>query len=369
MRIGYDAKRLFHNSSGLGNYSRDLVRILATQLPKSIFFLYNPKNIRINRWKPLTNTVEKQPTGFWRKLHFIWRQGPIVRQLTKDGIDLYHGLSGELPIGLKIPSVVTIHDLIFYRYPELYNPIDVFIHKRKVRHAVRAATKIVAISQQTKSDIIKFTGISEAKIEVIYQGCHPIFKKIFTENEKESIRKKYHLPKKFVLSVGTLEARKNALSIAKELKETSHSIVFVGKEKAYGKKLKTFVEENKMLKRVVFINNISIEDLAGIYQTATVFCYPSLFEGFGIPIIEALYSGVPVITTQGGCFSEAGGPYSIYIDLAEEGALRNAVEKLYAETKNKRKIRVNRGFQHIKQFNDEVLAMQWDVLYKNILSK
>lgn len=366
MRIGYDAKRLFHNASGLGNYSRDLVRIIATSFSKNDYLLYNPKKATLNRWKPLANTFEKQPKGIWRSIHALWRQGPIVRQLKKDNIDLYHGLSGELPKGLKTPSVVTVHDLIFYRYPKLYNPIDVYIHKRKVNHAVRTATKVVAISEQTKADLIQFTGIAESKIEVIYQGCHSIFKTVLSEDDKDDIRKKYQLPNKYVLFVGTLEDRKNALSIAKALKNTTQHMVFVGKVKAHGEKLKTFVRENKMQDRVVFIENVSIEDLAGVYQCATVFCYPSFFEGFGIPIIEALYSGVPVITTKGGCFSEAGGPSSIYIDPTDQKSIQDAVEVLCSETDDVRANRILKGRTYVQKFNDEVLAAQWDALYKSI---
>ncbi|MGB0186856.1 MAG: glycosyltransferase family 4 protein [Flavobacteriaceae bacterium] len=369
MQIGYDAKRVFHNASGLGNYSRDLVRILATYYPKNNYHLYNPKKGKLDRWKTLPNTTEHQPRGIWQWLHALWRQGPIVRQLKKDKIDLYHGLSGELPKGIDIPSVVSVHDLIFYRYPKLYKSVEVAIHKQKVNHAVKTASKVVAISQQTKADLIKFTGLPESKIEVIYQGCHPVFKTTLSKKDLTAIAEKYQLPEKFVLFVGTLEARKNALSIAKALKETRCHMVFVGKVKAYGEKLKAYVKDNNIEERVVFINHISIEDLAGIYQCATVFCYPSFFEGFGIPIIEALYSGVPVITTKGGCFSEAGGESSIYIDPTDENALCNAVKALYTESESARKNRIQKGFEYAKQFNDEILAAKWNALYKNILKE
>ena len=368
MRIGYDAKRIFHNASGLGNYSRDLVRILATYYPKNNYHLYNPKKQKLNRWKAQPNTIEHQPKGIWRCLHSLWRQGPIVRQLKKDSIDVFHGLSGELPKGLDIPSVVTVHDLIFYRYPELYKSIDVEIHKRKVNHAVKTASKIVAISEQTKADLVEFTATPAENIDVIYQGCHPIFKTTFTEKTLNAVAKKYQLPKKFVLCVGTLEARKNALSIAKALKDTSHHMVFVGKVKAHGEKLKTYVKENNMQDRVLFIHHVAIEDLAGIYQNATVFCYPSFFEGFGIPIIEALYSGVPVITTKGGCFSEAGGSSSIYIDPHSETELQTAVKSLYAESHKSRKKRVEEGLNYVQKFNDDALAKQWNALYKSLLT-
>ena len=367
MRIGYDAKRIFHNASGLGNYSRDLVRILASRYLEDSFHIYNPKNAKQNLWKALPNTTTHKPKGIWKWLHSIWRQGPISRQLKKDKIDVYHGLSGELPNGLNIPSVVTVHDLIFYRYPELYNPIDVFIHKRKIRYAAHKATQVVAISEQTKADLVEYTGIAASKIKVIYQGCHPIFKTTFTKKVLKSIAEKYNLPKKYILFVGTLEDRKNALFIAEALEKTSHNLVFVGKIKSHGEKLKSFVKSKGIEHRVLFIQNISIEELAAVYQNATVFCYPSFFEGFGIPIIEALYSGIPVVTTQGGCFSEAGGPSSIYINPKDKQALQNAIELLFSESKEERKLRIEKGFAYVQRFNDNVIAENWNSCYKSLL--
>jgi len=249
----------------------------------------------------------------------------------------------------------------------LYKPIDVYIHKRKVNHAVRTATKVVAISEQTKADLIKFTGVSASKIEVIYQGCHPIFKTVLSKKEKEAIKAKYLLPDEYVLFVGTLEDRKNALSIAKALKDTAHHMVFVGKIKAHGERLKAFVNENKMQNRAVFIENATLEDLVGIYQAAAVFCYPSFFEGFGIPIIEALYSGVPVITTKGGCFAEAGGPTSLYIDPTDQKALKNAIEELLSESSEVRAERIQQGLSYAQRFDDKPIADQWEKLYKSVL--
>ena len=369
MRVGYDAKRIFHNTSGLGNYSRDLVRILASRYLEHSFHLYNPKNSKHNLWKALPNTTTHSPKGIWKWLYSIWRQGPISSQLKKDKIDLYHGLSGELPKELNIPSIVTVHDLIFYRYPELYNNIDVFIHKRKIRHAVKKATQVVAISEQTKSDLIDYTGIPASKIKVIYQGCHPIFKTKLTKNELKKITEKYSLSEKYVLFVGTLEERKNALFIAEALEKTSHNLVFVGKMKSYGEKLKSFVKSKGIEHRVLFIQSISIEDLAAVYQNATVFCYPSFFEGFGIPIIEALCSGIPVITTKGGCFAEAGGPSSIYVNPKDKLALQNAVQILFSESKHEREIRIEQGYSYVQQFNDEVIAEKWSSCYKSVLQK
>jgi glycosyltransferase involved in cell wall biosynthesis len=172
-RLGYDAKRLFNNFTGLGNYSRTLLRDLAAFYPDNAYFLYSPRLVKNQETQffinsPLFN-VETPPPG--RRL--LWRTTGIRRELNRHRVQLYHGLSHEIPIGLnarKTPSVVTIHDLIFYHYPHQYRWADRQLYDFKFRYACQHATRIVAISEATKQDIIRFYGIPEEKISVIYQS-------------------------------------------------------------------------------------------------------------------------------------------------------------------------------------------------------
>ena len=138
MKIGYEAKRIFHNKTGLGNYSRDVIRVLSTYYSDNSYFLYNPKKSDQFLFESNNSTVfQKLPrTEFTKKFRNYWRQKGIVNDLKKDNITLFHGLSGELPIGLKannIKSIVTIHDLIFMRYPKLYSYFDRKIHFLKFK--------------------------------------------------------------------------------------------------------------------------------------------------------------------------------------------------------------------------------------------
>ena len=157
MNIGYEAKRIFHNKTGLGNYSRDLVRVLALYYPENSYFLYNPKKNKEALFK--TNSlgiIEKLPsTSFYKKFYNLWRQKGIINDLKIDGIEIFHGLSGEIPLGLRkknIKSVVTIHDLIFLRYPKLYSFFDRKIHYYKFKKSAQNANLVIAISKQTKDD-------------------------------------------------------------------------------------------------------------------------------------------------------------------------------------------------------------------------
>ena len=202
MNIGYEAKRIFHNKTGLGNYSRDLVRILATYYPENNYLLYNPKKNKEVLFTPNSSVIfEKLPaTSFYKKYYNLWRQKGIVNDLEADYVAIFHGLSGEIPSGLKnknIKSVVTIHDLIFMRYPHLYSFFDRKIHFFKFKKSAKNADLVIAISEQTKADIMTYLKIPATKIKVIYQGCQDVFKQNYSEEEKNEVALKYNLPFRF----------------------------------------------------------------------------------------------------------------------------------------------------------------------------
>ncbi len=370
MNIGYEAKRIFHNKTGLGNYSRDLVRILATYFPENNYFLYNPKKNNETLFSPNSSVlIEKLPsTSFYKKFYNLWRQKGILSDLKSDNIDVFHGLSGEIPTGLKnnnIKSVVTIHDLIFMRYPNLYSFFDRKIHYYKFKKSAQNANLVIAISEQTKLDIITYLKIPSEKIKVVYQGCQDVFKQNYTEIEKQKVALKYHLPEEFILNVGTIEERKNAFNIVKAIKNINTKLVLVGKETEYSNKIKTYIKENNLTEKVIFLKGLSSQELAITYQLASVFVYPSIFEGFGIPIIEALFSKTPVITTNSGVFPEAGGPNSIYVDPNNIEELTIEIEKLLNDKTLRTEIS-NKGFEFVQKFNDNVIASQIMECYKSL---
>ncbi|MGS0524637.1 glycosyltransferase family 4 protein [Zobellia nedashkovskayae] len=179
-------------------------------------------------------------------------------------------------------------------------------------------------------------------------------------------KKKYGLPKQYILNVGTLQERKNALLIVKAIKGTDYNLVLVGGEKKYAQKIHSYIKENNLNNQVSFLKNVSANELAVVYQMATIFCYPSLCEGFGIPIIEALFSKTPVITSQGNCFPEAGGPNSIYIDPTSEESLREAFKSLYYNESERKRI-ADLGYIFVQRFSDEEVAKNLFQVYKSML--
>jgi glycosyltransferase involved in cell wall biosynthesis len=370
MNIGYEAKRIFHNTTGLGNYSRDLITILSNFHPENKYFLYNPRPTEKQLYQPKNPVEEKLPVSpIDRFFNNLWRRKNVIKDLKKDHLDIFHGLSGEIPLGLdktNIKSVVTIHDLIFLRYPEFYSFLDKIIYKQKFQHAVSTADAIIAVSEQTKEDIIKFLKVDASKISVIYQGCQKEYKTTCTPDVLKNLTQKYKLPKNYLLNVGTVESRKNIFSVVKAIKNIDTHLVIVGSLTSYAEEIKTYIDKEGLQNKVTFLHGLTTSELAALYQGAEIFIYPSIFEGFGIPIIEALYSKTPVITTNYGCFPEAGGPDSAYIDPQNISEISTSISRLLADPEKRRDM-AEKSFIYAQKFSDENIASNVISLYKKLL--
>lgn len=372
MNIGYDAKRVFYNRSGLGNYGRNIINALSTTYYDLGLILYAPikKNPIITYDAQQIKTIYPN-SAFHKKFGSLWRTFYLGRQIKKDNLDLFHGLSNELPHNIQkreIKTIVTIHDLIFLRYPQLYKAIDRYIYNKKFKYACHAANKIIAISKQTKDDIVEFYKIERDKIEVVYQGCNPIFYNKITKEQIVEIRKIYQLPSEFMLTVGTIEKRKNLLTIVKAIREGNIDIplVVVGKPTKYLDKVKEYIAQYN-INKVHILNYINLEDLPGLYQLATLFIYPSVFEGFGIPVLEALNSGVPVISTNYGCFIEAGGKAAQYVNPEDSEEMADKIKEILTDS-NLQKRMVEAGYEHAKKFREEIIAKDLLNVYKKVVN-
>ena len=373
MRIGFDAKRAFLNNTGLGNYSRDTIRVLSHFHYNNRYFLYTPRkneNPRLSFIKDNKNTFIRTPESLFNKtLKSYWRSKNIVKDLFNNKIDIYHGLSNEIPLGIEktsIKTVVTIHDLIFIRYPHLFRKIDRKIYYTKFKSSCERADKIIAVSKQTKKDIIEFLNIPEKKITVIYQGCNDAFKSIVANNIKNITLAKYKIANQYLLYVGSIEERKNLLTILKTLKELpKQMLVVIGNGKSYKLKCLNFIKENDLHDRVIFLSGLSLEEMSAIYQSAQLMIYPSIFEGFGIPILESLFSKTPVITSEGGCFSEAGGLNSKYINPLSVKEMKMAILEIQNSPELQNTMR-EKGFDYAQEFNDEKIATNLMTVYNTL---
>jgi glycosyltransferase involved in cell wall biosynthesis len=371
MKIGFDAKRAFFNVSGLGNYSRNLLRALRSYYPENEYILYTPSKSGHLFSDAAGKFIIKEPEGFInRSFKSYWRSFSLARVLKRDKPDIFHGLSHELPCNIHksgIKTVVTIHDLIFLRYPHLYKAADRIIYRRKFRYACQVADLVIAVSRQTANDIRQFFGTEESRIKVIYQSCNPVFRKELNKGEREETRKKYGFPESYILYVGTIEERKNLLTLLKamDVGKIKLPLVAIGSKTSYYRTVKKYIDQNEK-REIYFLESIANEDLPAIYQGAQVFVYPSIFEGFGIPVIEALYSKTPVITSGHGCFPEAGGPSSLYVDSLDAGQLADAISRVVEDRELREKM-IGDGFDYVQRFNDNSLAAGIINAYKNLV--
>ncbi len=370
MKIGFDAKRAFLNATGLGNYSRSLIRGLYTSFPEHDYYLYSPALPENERTATFFQTPIHLRKAPWYMPGSLWRSRLVLPRLVKDGLSIYHGLSHELPFGLSgkgIKQLVTIHDLIFLRYPGLYPAADRRIYAAKLAYACRHADKIIAISEQTKEDIVHFLGVPPRKISVIYQSCSEAFKTVATPEQKSGLRQKYTLPETYLLQVGTIETRKNLLLTVQALRllPPDISLVVVGKPTAYVEEVKAYLRQHAMVHRVLFLEGVLAQDLPILYQCAKIFVYPSRFEGFGLPILEALQSGVPVIAAQGSCLEEAGGPDSLYISPDEPEQLAAAVRQVLQADELRAEM-IRKGKVYALQFESPVVAQQLMKVYQSL---
>ena len=374
LTIGYDAKRAVSNGTGLGNYCRTLLNDLGTIDTTDSFRLYVPDlgrdDLRSQLDMPRNMSFVTPANKLVKPLRSLWRIKGIVNDLKRDGVDIYHGLTGELPLGLSeagIKSVVTIHDLIFMRCPEYYNPVDVAIYKWKFRNTCKQADRIIAISECTRRDIMELGEIDDSRIHVVYQSCDTRFRQQVSPEQKQDVRARYSLPKRYVLFVGTIEERKNALLAAQALPYLSDDIhlVLVGRQTAYAKTIFSFARQNGLANRIHMLSGVPTSDLYAIYQQAECFVYPSRYEGFGIPVIEAIQSRLPVIACTGSCLEEAGGPDNVYVDPDEPQEMAMAIKSITDNPDAARQI-VTRSLDYIRRFENGNVAQEMLNVYRSL---
>lgn len=374
MRIGFDAKRAAQNATGLGNYSRFVIGSLLDLAPGNDYLLYVPspsKNRFIGALPPAARMVS--PRGVWRACPSLWRVMGMSADLRRDGIDLFHGLSNELPSGITgvrgMRSIVTIHDLIFLRYPSYYKAIDRRIYDRKFRRACIDSDRIIAVSECTKRDIMSYYGIDGAKIDVVYQGCDPAFALDVPADVKAAVARRYGLPQQYILYVGSIEERKNLMLLveAAAMARTRCPVVAVGRRTPYADQVVSWAERHGMAGRLMMLHGVPSPDLPAIYRMASLFVYPSRFEGFGIPLLEALNAGVPVIGATGSCLEEAGGESSLYVSPDDPAALAEAIDRVLGD-EALRGMMIARGHDHAARFTRERLLGDLLKTYEKVLN-
>lgn len=354
MRIGFDAKRYFHNKTGLGNFSRELIHALARTYPSDEFVLFDSNPFDLKTEFP--NLEVYKP-----KRKFLYRRFGIASDVKAAGIDVFHGLSNELPFGLsgkELLKVVTIHDVIFRRYPNHYPWVDRKIYHLKTAHALRSANTVVATSEATKSDLEKYYSGTQTEIKVIYQPVNPdYYTKSLTDKAGSS---------PYFLYVSTFSDRKNhgALiqAFAKISKQTEWDLVLIGTRGNTLDKMKRFVIQEKLDHRIQIYSDLKHDELVGWMKRASAFVYPSLFEGFGIPLAEAAVCGLPMAVSNIPVFKELAENAAIYFHPNKTDEIAEAMLRLTRREETMRMTEYRKVL--VDKINPDRIASHYMEVYK-----
>lgn len=366
VRIGFDAKRIYNNFTGLGNYGRTVVENLRKCYPDIEIHLYTPKITEHPRTEIfLTGDYITHEGG-----GAAWRTWTIYRDINAHNIDVFHGLSHEIPFSSKrteAKMVVTMHDLIFKTRSSDYAAVDRLIYERKCRYACAHADLIIAISENTKKDVMKYYKVPADRIRVIYQSCAPQFSAPVTEEAMACARNECNLPEAYFLYVGSIIRRKNLGLIVDAMHQLDEDdrlpLVVLGSGKSYLNKVHKKIEEYELTDMIHFFEDAPFELFPAIYKQSKALIYPSLYEGFGIPVIEALSTGTPVITSKKSSLPEAGGEAAIYINPKSVDELKKAMIAVREDSFDKEG-RATEGKKHVAKFDADLLTRQLMEAYR-----
>lgn len=377
LTIGFDGKRAAQNRTGLGNYSRFVIGGLSLHSDIGRLLVYSPSARKTGCLDGLDKMerVEMRFAGTtWKTsgLTSLWRVAGMTGNLARDGVDLFHGLSNELPLNMGrakgVRSIVTIHDLIFLRFPEFYSRIDRKIYDYKARRACAKADRIVAVSHSTKRDIMEFYGVAADRIDVVYQGCDSQFWTRADEETRLEARRTLGLPDRYVVYVGSIERRKNLMLLAKALRHLPKElrVVALGKRTGYADEVEDFCAREGLGDRLRIVSGAPFRLFPATYQMADALVYPSRFEGFGIPMLEALASQIPAIGCTGSSLEEAGGDASLYVAPDDDEGMARAIEAVVGDEALRRRM-VDMGLAHSQGFSQEGLTKRLMECYAKTL--
>ena len=383
MNIGYDGKRAYQNKTGLGNYIRSLIAILTQHYPQHNYTLFAPKQTTLFDASAFKNVHTVFPETFTGKqFPGWWRRRGVVKAIAGSDVDIYHGVSNELPVHIErtgVKTVVTVHDIIFERFPKTYHFDERYVHRHKIKQACKTADAVIAISKQTKADLVNFYQVPENKIFISYQSCNPVFQQTISAEYKAIVKKRYHLPNQYFLFVSSIAPRKNLVLICKAMillkDKMDIPLVVIGDGKKEKKEVKKLMQENGMGNRLILMNEMLVSkeaafttaaDFPAIYQQALALVYPSIFEGFGAPLLEALWSGLPVISSNTSSLPEVAGDAALYFspDNAEE--LAHQMLQVAGNSGVAINLR-NKGFEQAQHFTTQKYADSIMHVYQQII--
>ena len=372
MRIAIDA-RMGHTRVGMGVYVRGLLFGLSKIDKENDYYIIINKNKKED-FVPIQDNFHKIYISItysdYLKRDF-WEQVYLPLKLRKAKIDVYHGPNYVLPFLSRTGMVLTIYDMISFASSEWYKPISRFRVQRLMKLSAKKANKIIAGSENTKQDIIKILKLPCDKIKVIYIGIDDIYRPIADKYKLDNIKNKYKIDSKFILHVGSLQARKNIPRLIEAYSKlpmellAKYQLVIAGKRSWKVEEILAKVKQLGLNDKVVFTGFVDDNDLPLLMNAANLLVFPSLYEGFGIPPLEAMACGTPVVASNTSSIPEVVGDAALLFDPYNIKEMTKAINRALTDVKLRNKLR-KRGFERIKQFSWEKAARETLQVYKEV---
>lgn len=362
LRIGINGRSIFRRLTGVQNYTREVTRaLLALGAPDVDFTVFAGREGRAGTEPGLPLSTSRMPAGS-PATGLAWEQTVLKRMAKKAGIDLLFNPANVAPLYPPVPSVITIHDLAFLLFPHYFSRAFGMYYRTAVPRMAAQAARVITDSESTRSDLIEHMSVAPKKIEVIPLGVSPDFRRRVTRQEMDEVRQRHHLPPKYFLSISSLEPRKNLKGILAawevlpaDVKE-AHRLVVVGAgNRIYADPGLAEAMNRQQPGTVLTPGYIPAEDLPAVYRMATALVFPSLYEGFGLPVLEAMSASTPVITSNRSSLPEVAGHAAVLIDPESREELAAAME-LVATDSGTRNLLVERGKKRAAGFTWEQTA-------------
>ncbi len=364
MRIAIDYTSAIAQGAGIGRYTRSLVAALARVDETNRYLLFSSEAPTPERGFPASPRMRERvislagrPVGN-RTLTILWHRLrlPLPVELVTGNVDVLHAPDFSMPPALRTPRVVTIHDLAFLTHPECALPSLVDYLNRVVPRAVRAATRLIAVSQNTADDLVNYLGVERERISVIHLGIDPRFRRVEDQRVLRALDTRLGLEHPLALAVGTIEPRKNyerliaAFARARREPGGPRMLAICGRKGWLYEGTFAAVEQWGVGDGVRFLDNVSDSDLPALYSTADVVAMPSIYEGFGIPVTEAMACGTPVVCSTGGSLPEVVGDAALMVAPEDIAGLADALVKAVTDADVRERL-VARGLERARSFN------------------
>jgi glycosyltransferase involved in cell wall biosynthesis len=364
VKIGFNAQIVSGSDAGVATYAKNLIKHLIIENKNhDIYFFGSPEYLSLTD-APRTHLISTSPivNRGWKRI--LWEQFALPSKAKRSNIDVMFYPDHTASVFRKhFPNIITIHDLAFLAMPETF-PIGKRLYKSvAVRQSIHKADKIIAVSHATKEECIRLLNVPKEKIKVIYNGIDSNFKKINLPDIINNTRKQFGLSKKFILFVGTLEPRKNIIRLIKAFHQLmtagyiDHKLVIAGKKGWLYSEIFSEVDRLSLNDSVIFLNYITQNDLVNLYSLADMLVYPSLYEGFGFPPLEAMACELPVVASNISSMPEVLGDAALLVDPYSIDDISSAMTKILSDAELRKRL-TEKGLQRAKQFSWQMFARE-----------